>query len=222
VQLDPAIALSILVGNQPKTKEGYGIDIEAVTATSLEVANFTNDFADRVLTTLTQLPNGVKDWRANFKNLVGTSSNLGVISQKTNEGGIEQLEVIVSMRGFEAPDVSAMNSNYSQLFNEAGFAVSSGKYAPAWFGDRNSVPVAATAEAYETVTGKKAEIKGVHAGLETGEICKKIEAVLGRKVEAVSFGPTIKGAHSTKERVDIASVEVFYAQTKVLLSKLIA
>ena len=64
---------------------------------------------------------------------------------------------------------------------------------------------------------RKAKVSGVvlHAGLECGLIGAKYPAL-----EMISFGPTIRGAHSPAERVDIASVETFYGLLGRTLSAL--
>lgn len=59
---------------------------------------------------------------------------------------------------------------------------------------------------------KEPEIKAVHAGLECG--------ILGDKepgLDMISFGPTIIGAHSPDEKVNIETVEKFYDLLKGIL-----
>ena len=54
-----------------------------------------------------------------------------------------------------------------------------------------------------------------HAGLECG--------ILGRhypKMEMISFGPNIKGAHSPDERVQISSVQKFWIFLKSILAEI--
>ena len=58
---------------------------------------------------------------------------------------------------------------------------------------------------YEKLFGEKAKVAACHAGLECG--------ILGQNyplMDMISFGPTIKGAHSPDERVSISSVQKFW------------
>ncbi|PNH05068.1 Cytosol non-specific dipeptidase [Tetrabaena socialis] len=63
--------------------------------------------------------------------------------------------------------------------------------------------------------GKAAKVSAIHAGLECG--------ILGEKypgMDTVSFGPTIKGAHSPDERVQVSTVEPFWHLTVKVLERL--
>jgi dipeptidase D len=62
------------------------------------------------------------------------------------------------------------------------------------------------------VNGKAPEIKAIHAGLECGILGGKYP-----KMELISFGPTITGAHSPDEQVNIADVGKFYDLFRVVL-----
>ena len=58
---------------------------------------------------------------------------------------------------------------------------------------------------YETINGKKAIVAACHAGLECG--------ILGTNypgMDMISFGPTIRGAHSPDERASISSTQKFW------------
>lgn len=58
---------------------------------------------------------------------------------------------------------------------------------------------------YEKQNGSKPNVVACHAGLECG--------ILGTNypdMDMISFGPTIKGAHSPDERADIASAQKYW------------
>jgi dipeptidase D len=58
---------------------------------------------------------------------------------------------------------------------------------------------------YEEMFGHKASVLACHAGLECG--------ILGTHypdMDMISFGPTIKGAHSPDERASISSAKRFW------------
>jgi dipeptidase D len=55
---------------------------------------------------------------------------------------------------------------------------------------------------YEEQSGEAAVIKGIHAGLECGVIYHAL-----KPVDIVSFGPTIKSAHTPKETLSVESTQ---------------
>jgi len=67
-------------------------------------------------------------------------------------------------------------------------------------------------QAVQQVLGRPAAVRAIHAGLECGVIKDKFEGM-----DAISLGPTIRGAHSPDERVHIGSVHSFW---KILLETL--
>ena len=58
---------------------------------------------------------------------------------------------------------------------------------------------------YQNLFSKEAVIQVIHAGLECGLLAGKYP-----DCEMISFGPTITGAHSPAEQVNIASVKKFW------------
>ncbi len=65
------------------------------------------------------------------------------------------------------------------------------------------------------------KIRTIHAGLEAGILKKKIEAALGKPVDAIALGPTIIGAHSPDEACDVRTTREFYAVLESLLESLV-
>lgn len=62
-----------------------------------------------------------------------------------------------------------------------------------------------TRESYRRLHGKDPLIKSIHAGLECGIIFEKI-----KNIDMISIGPTIRGAHTPDERIEIESVMRFW------------
>ena len=54
----------------------------------------------------------------------------------------------------------------------------------------------------EELYGEKPVVTGVHAGLECGILAEKIKGL-----DAISIGPNILNIHTTREKLDLASVE---------------
>ena len=60
-------------------------------------------------------------------------------------------------------------------------------------------------ELYTSINGEKPNVAACHAGLECG--------ILGQNypgMDMISFGPTIKGAHSPDERASISSAQKYW------------
>jgi dipeptidase D len=58
-------------------------------------------------------------------------------------------------------------------------------------------------------------IKAIHAGLECGILKSKKP-----NTDILSFGPTIRGAHSPSERLQIATVDPFWLMLTELLAEM--
>ncbi len=70
-------------------------------------------------------------------------------------------------------------------------------------------------QTFAQVTGKEARYEAIHAGLECGIIGERFPGM-----DMISIGPTIKYPHSPDEKVEIASVELFYNHVIKLLAEL--
>lgn len=76
---------------------------------------------------------------------------------------------------------------------------------PGWQPQPGAEIVNVVKAAIGEITGTEPPVKAIHAGLECGIIGEKLPGV-----QSVSFGPTIKGAHSPDERVQISTVKPFF------------
>ena len=86
---------------------------------------------------------------------------------------------------------------------------------PGWQPDFDSPLLAQAAALSEELFGEKPAIKAIHAGLECGILKSKKDAM-----DVISFGPTIRGAHSPRERLDISTVPAFWQLLTTLLARL--
>ncbi|GGZ90485.1 aminoacyl-histidine dipeptidase [Ignatzschineria ureiclastica] len=164
----------------------------------------------KVLNLLLLLPCGVIRKSVEIP-VVETSCNVGVVRiDSEHQLQIDLLARSITDRGL---DVVRTRIKAAALLSGA-FSEESNDY-PAWQPNLDSVPLQRLLEIYRAETGEEMKISVLHAGLETG--------LLGQKyphLEMVSFGPTIKGAHSPDERVNIPSVDRFYHLLKLLLKNL--
>jgi dipeptidase D len=69
----------------------------------------------------------------------------------------------------------------------------------------NSEILRITKESYTRLFGKEPAVRAIHAGLECGLVYEKI-----RGIDMISFGPTIKGAHTPEEMIEIRTATMFW------------
>ena len=100
-------------------------------------------------------------------------------------------------------------------FQNIGAHVEHGDGYPGWTPNPKSKVLAQTAESYEKLFGKKPKVLAIHAGLECGLIGETYP-----KMDMISFGPTIKGAHSPDERIKIDTVKMFWDLTLDVLKNI--
>ncbi len=151
--------------------------------------------------------NGVYRMSPAIEDLVEASNNLAKIRVKDGQIKLECL----TRSSVESSKEDVANSLKS-VFELAGYQVTfSGAY-PGWAPNMESPILKVMDEIYTSMNGEKAHVAACHAGLECG--------ILGRNypgMDMISFGPTIKGAHSPDERASISSTQKFWSYIKEIL-----
>lgn len=166
--------------------------------------------ADDLINAIHGCPNGVMRMSDEMKNLVETSSNLAIVD---SNNGIIDVKILIRSSVDTAKDDVA--SSIESIMRLAGAEVEmSGDY-PGWKPNPQSEILHIVTTTYENLFGQQPTIRAVHAGLECG-----IMAGTYPNWDMVSFGPTIEHPHSPSERVNIASVEKFYALLKNILKNI--
>jgi dipeptidase D len=135
-----------------------------------------------------------------IEGLVETSNNIAKIIISEGEA-----TVLCLTRSSVDSNKDDLANKLTSCFELGGFEVElSGSY-PGWTPNMNSSIVKSTAEIYKRINNTEANVAACHAGLECG--------ILGTHypdMEMVSFGPTIKGAHSPDERASISSSQKYW------------
>ncbi len=144
--------------------------------------------------------------------LVETSTNLATVTSTE-----DSLTVLMSTRSSVASAMRSTKRRLRSLAELAGTEIAETEGYPGWKTDLTSPLLARFQQVHHRVTGKDAEILAVHAGLECGILREKFPEMM-----AISFGPTIKGAHSPDEGVKIDSVSRFWELLKATLADLAA
>lgn len=153
-----------------------------------------------VLLALAGAHNGVYRMSPEIEGLVEASNNVAKVSLKEGEIHIKCLT-----RSSVESSKDDLADSLRAVFELAGFEVKlSGEY-PGWAPNSDSAILKTLDEIYQRVNGTKADIAACHAGLECGIIGSHYP-----KMDMISFGPTIRGAHSPDERASIKSAQKYW------------
>lgn len=144
--------------------------------------------------------NGVYRMSADFDNLVETSNNIAKITVVNGKLTVQCL----TRSSVETSKFDLANALRS-AFELMGCEVTFGGSYPGWTPNANSEILDVLTSIYEKQNGTKAHVVACHAGLECG-----ILGINYPKMDMISFGPTIKGAHSPDERANIKSAQKYW------------
>lgn len=159
---------------------------------------------------LCAMPHGVYNMSYKIARLVETSSNLATVH--TNN---KTVEIVTSQRSNIVSRLSEITGHIKALSALAGAETRAQNAYPPWQPRMDSPLLNHCIDAYKGLYGSKPKIEVVHAGLECGIIGAKYP-----DMDMISFGPTIKGAHSPDEKLKIASVEKTYNFLKTLIMQI--
>jgi dipeptidase D len=154
-----------------------------------------------LLNALYACPHGVIAMSKQIPGLVETSTNLASVKFIQDN----QILVTTSQRSSidsAMADVANMVSSVFRLAN--AHVVHTGKY-PGWAPNTNSEILTITKNSYVKLFDEEPVVRAIHAGLECGLFLEKYP-----KLDMISFGPTIKGAHSPDERIHIETTDKFW------------
>ncbi len=144
--------------------------------------------------------NGVYRMSADFDDLVETSNNIAKVVLGEGKLSVQCLtRSSVETSKFDL--ANALRSAFELMGCEVEF---SGSY-PGWTPNAKSEILDVLTTLYEKQNGSKPSVVACHAGLECG--------ILGTNypdMDMISFGPTIKGAHSPDERASISSAQKYW------------
>ncbi|MDP3557886.1 MAG: aminoacyl-histidine dipeptidase [Bacteroidota bacterium] len=144
--------------------------------------------------------NGVYRMSNTMKDLVETSNNIARILIKDGE----ILIACLTRSSVETSKNDLANSLQSAFELASCQVTQTGSY-PGWTPNVSSPILDVLASVYQKQNNSKPNVVACHAGLECG--------ILGTNypnMDMVSFGPTIRGAHSPDERASISSVQKYW------------
>lgn len=155
---------------------------------------------EKLLRSLYAAHNGVFRMSPEIEDLVETSNNIAKVEVANGK-----IEIKCLTRSSVESSKKDLATSLRSVFELAGFNVQfSGAY-PGWAPNPDSQIVKLLDELYQKLNQEKAEVAACHAGLECGIIGKNYP-----EMEMVSFGPTIRGAHSPDEKASISSAQKYW------------
>ncbi len=165
----------------------------------------------RLLNSLYACPHGVIEWSREMPGLVETSTNLASVKF------VNENEIIVTTSQRSSVDSARKDiSDRVQSIFEVGKArVTRTTGYPGWKPNIESQVLKITSECYKDLFGTDPVVRAIHAGLECGLFLEKYPYL-----DMVSFGPTIRGAHSPDERLHIPSTLKFWKLLLAVLQKI--
>ena len=166
-------------------------DVDALGGNSL-----TTESTAKVISLLCSAPNGVQKWSEDIAGLVQTSLNLGIAKLG------DRFTATFSVR-------SSVNAEKQELLDRLhrladmldGVYSQEGEY-PAWEYRKESRLRDTMVSVYREMFHAEPRVEAVHAGLECGLFSAGLTGL-----DCVSIGPDILDIHTSRERLDIASVQ---------------
>lgn len=151
----------------------------------------------RVMMALNYIPDGVQKMSSDIAGLVQTSLNLGVMSWAD-----ENVTLKYSVRSSVKTEKEALLLKIQNFIQFLGGEVGvSGDY-PGMEYRRDSKLRELMVDSYRELFGAEPKVEAIHAGVECGIMASKIQ-----NLDCVSFGPQMYDIHTTKERMEIKSIE---------------
>lgn len=145
---------------------------------------------------LMAMPNGIQAMSADVEGLVETSLNLGML--KLTE---EYLRLTYAVRSSLESGKAAVRGRLAAISELAGAKMEVHGEYPGWAYRKDSPLRDKMVRIYEDLYGKKPQVQAIHAGLECGLFAGKLPGL-----DCISYGPDMKGIHTTEEVLSISSV----------------
>ena len=156
----------------------------------------------RLVQALVAAPHGVLAMSFDLKGLVETSSNLASVKMRPGH----RILVVSSQRSSVNSALKAAAEKAAAVFELAGASVKHSSGYPGWKPNMDSPVKDICVRAYTKLFKKTPVVRAIHAGLECGLFLESYPSL-----DMVSFGPTLRGVHAPGEKLELASLDKFWA-----------
>ncbi|MBN9313312.1 MAG: cytosol nonspecific dipeptidase [Chryseobacterium sp. 39-10] len=164
--------------------------------------------SQKIILALKAVHNGVYRMSPDVPDLVESSNNVARVELLNGD-----LKILNLSRSSVESSKASVAEQLTSVFELAGMNFElSGSY-PGWKPKPGSEIVQLMEKIYKEDFGTEPQVVACHAGLECGIIGANYPTM-----EMVSFGPTIRGAHSPEEKANIPSVQKYWKFLKQILA----
>ena len=144
---------------------------------------------------------GVISWSKEMEDLVETSTNLASVKFS----GKELITIATTQRSSIDTAKAEAGEMVAKSLKIAHADITHSQGYPGWKPNLSSEILNITRKSYLRLFGQDPKVRAIHAGLECGLIYEK-----KRNIDMISFGPSIKGAHTPEEKLSIESTKRFW------------
>jgi len=190
------------LGFLPEKDRSFVVNVEAQDVSSAHYLS--SEKTKDICELLNLFPHGVHSYQDTKQNLVSCSNNLARVLLVRGEFYLQS-----SLRFLDRNEVKKLEEIIQILGDKCSLKVESHSEYPSWKPNLNSNLLGLAKTVYQDCFDEIPRVTAIHAGLECGI-----------KIDVISFGPTITGAHSPDERVHIPSVTHFWKYLKALLKEM--
>ena len=169
-----------------------------------------NESFDEFVNAVYACPHGVIAMSQSIDNFVETSTNLASIKFIEDE-----ILITTSQRSSVESEKQDITNMVTSVFKLAGARTLTSDGYPGWAPNPESEIVDLTVKSYKKLFKTDPAVLAIHAGLECGLIGDKYP-----EMDMISFGPTIKRAHSPEEKIEIETVTKFWDLTLDVLKNI--
>jgi dipeptidase D len=180
-----------------KTEPDFMVEISDATNQNTCMSR---EMTRRVLDLLIALPHGVISMSPEVRDLVETSTNLGLIHTDENT-----LKITMLTRSAVTSHLFSVKKQITVIAGLCGATVEEPRGYPGWKPDMDSPLLKIASDVFREKYEKNPEVKAIHAGLECGLFSEKLPGV-----DMLSIGPEMHYVHSPNEELNIASVPKTY------------
>ena len=161
----------------------------------------------RLVASVYTAPHGVYHMSKEIEDLVETSTNLATINMDGNKIYVDTLQrSSVESRKDEMAEIVEAH------FTLAGASITHSDPYPGWAPNMESPILNVAIDVYKRLFGETPKTSALHAGLETG-----LFLINYPNLDMISFGPTLRGVHSPKEKMHIPAVAKFWTYLTSIL-----
>jgi dipeptidase D len=155
----------------------------------------------KLLKAIDDCPHGVIDWSKEMDDLVETSTNLASVKFLPDNS----ISIITTQRSSVEKSRNEIASRVESSLKIACPEVVHSDGYPGWKPNLSSEILKITRASFLKQYGHEPRIRAIHAGLECGLIYEK-----NKTIDMISFGPSIRGAHTPEEMINIESTRMFW------------